>query len=85
MSSSEMGLLIFQEKCWEKRKVNKMKTETTNKKTETTNKKAERTNNYLVAAFVTIRVKKKLEALAKRRGINVSQFLRKQFIKMVGN
>ena len=46
--------------------------------------KVERTNKYLVAAFVTIRIKKKLEALAKRQGINVSQLLRKQFIKMVG-
>ena len=38
----------------------------------------------LVAAFVSERTKKRLEAMARKRGLNLSQLLRKQFDKMVG-
>ena len=38
----------------------------------------------LVAAFVHQRTKRKLEALAKKRGVTVSHLLREQIDKLVG-
>ena len=38
----------------------------------------------LVAAWIAVKTKKKLEALAKKRGVTVSDLLRQQIKKMVG-
>ncbi len=38
----------------------------------------------LVAAFIAVKTKKKLEALAKKRGVTVSDLLRQQIKKLVG-
>jgi len=38
----------------------------------------------VVAVFVAEKTKKKLEALARKEGVNLSQLLRKHFEKMVG-
>ncbi len=38
----------------------------------------------LVAAFIEVKTKKKLEALAKKRGVTVSDLLRRQIKKLVG-
>ena len=38
----------------------------------------------LVAAFIAVKTKKKLEALAKKRGVTVSHLLREQIVKLVG-
>ena len=38
----------------------------------------------LVAAFIVVKTKKKLEALAKKRGVTVSDLLRQQIKKLVG-
>jgi len=46
--------------------------------------KSQRNEQLLVAAFVPIKTKKRLEAMAKKQGINLSQLLRKQFKKLVG-
>jgi len=38
----------------------------------------------LVGAFIAMKTKKKLEALAEKRGVTVSYLLRQQIKKMVG-
>jgi LysM repeat protein len=38
----------------------------------------------LVAAFVPVKTKKKLEAVAKKRGVTVSDILRQQINKVIG-
>jgi len=38
----------------------------------------------LVAAFIAVKTKKKLEALAKKRRVTVSDLLRQQIKKLVG-
>ena len=38
----------------------------------------------LVGAFMAVKTKNKLEALAKKRGVTVSDLLRRQIKKMVG-
>ena len=38
----------------------------------------------LLAAFIAVKTKKKLEALARKRGVTVSDLLRQQIKKLVG-